>query len=88
MIELKVPKIRARRVQGWVQVTIDNGIVTCADNTLRRAIEDLKPPGGFPTDVPEPDWALGDLCRSFLAARIVRRTPNGNGRKPRWGVVE
>ncbi len=87
MIELEVPVVDAQRRVRWVQVTIRNGVVTCTDEAVRRKVERLKPPGGFPTDVPEPDWALGDLCRTFLAARITRKEPNGTDLDTDAGVL-
>lgn len=87
MIELEVPKLDKQRRVHWVQVTIRNCVVTCADDAVRRKVERLIPPDGFPTDVPEPDWALGDLCRTFLAARITRKEPNGTDLDTDAGVL-
>lgn len=83
MIELEVPVVDAQRKVRWVRVIVNNGAVTCADDAVRRKVEALNPPGGFPTDVPEPDWALGELCRVHLTARVVRKEPNGTDQEPK-----
>jgi hypothetical protein len=77
MVLMKVPAITRRRLVRWVQVKVENGVVTCKDGTVRRRVEQLKPPGGYPAADPSPDWTLGAKCERWLSARIIERTAQG-----------
>ena len=87
MVVLLIPKLTRARKLTLVRAAIDRGRVTCKDDIVRRDVQALKPPGGHPTDDPEPDWTLARQCVLYMAARIVTQTPNGTDKPPAAGVV-
>ena len=87
MVIMDIPKLQPDRTVQWVRVTIRNGLVICKDDYIRREVEKLKPAGGYSGSDPNPAWTLARDCKLWMAARIVKQTPNGNGQPPGHGVV-
>ena len=87
MVALDVLKVGPDNRLRIVRVTIRGGAVVCKDDTIRRAVEALRPIGGASGSDPEPDWSLGRECVKWMPARIVKQTPQGNGKPPGNGVV-
>jgi hypothetical protein len=87
MAALDVLKAQHDRKLRVVRVTIRGGVVVCKDDVVRRAVESLRPIGGPSGSDPEPDWTLARECVKWMPARIVKQTPQGNGKPPGHGVV-
>ena len=87
MVALDVLKVGPDNKLQIVRVTISGGVVVCKDDSVRRAVNALRDPRGPSGSDPEPDWTLARECVKWMPARIVKQTPQGNGKPPGNGVV-